>query len=87
MQEKDMVNDILTSVNSSLTGYANVISQACNPQMRQTIQQMRNGDEAFQYELFKLAEQKGYYKPAAQASEGEIQTVKITIYVLIKYYP
>lgn len=76
MQEKDMVNDVLTSVKSSLTGYANVISECANPQLRSAIQQIRNGDEAFQYELFKLAEQKGFYKPAAQADQQDIQQVK-----------
>jgi spore coat protein CotF len=76
MQEKDMVNDILSTINSSLTGYANVITQASNPQLRQTIQEIRNGDEIFQYNLYKLAEQKGYYKPAMQADQSEIQQVK-----------
>jgi spore coat protein CotF len=76
MQEKDMVNDILSTLNSSLTGYANVISQASDPQFRQTIQQIRNNCEAFQYDLYKLAEQKGYYKPATQADQSDIQQVK-----------
>jgi spore coat protein CotF len=76
MQEKDMVNDILSTINSSLTGYANVISQASNPQFRQTIQQIRNNCETFQYDLYKLAEQKGYYKPAIQADQSDIQQVK-----------
>lgn len=76
MQEKDMVNDVLSMVNSSLTGYSNVISQACNPQFRQTIQQIRNGCETFQYDLYKTAEQKGYYKPASQAEQNDIMQVK-----------
>jgi spore coat protein CotF len=76
MQEKDMVNDILSTLNSSLTGYANVISQASDPQFRQTIQQIRNNCETFQYDLYKLAEQKGYYKPATQADQSDIQQVK-----------
>ena len=45
-------------------------------QLRQTIQQIRNNDESFQYELFKIAQTKGYYKPAQQATPTEIQTVK-----------
>lgn len=76
MQEKDMVNDVLSMVNSSLTNYAHVISQSANPQLRQTIIQIRNSDETFQYDLYKLAEQKGYYKPAMQASEYDMQQVK-----------
>lgn len=76
MQEKDMVNDILSMVNSSLTGYANVISQTSDHQLRQTIQQIRDNDEKFQYELYKFAKQKGYYQPAQQADQKDIQQVK-----------
>lgn len=76
MDEKIMVNDILNSVKSSLTMYQGVISEAENIQLRQTIQQIRNNDESFQYELFKVATAKGYYKPAQQATATEIQNVK-----------
>ncbi|MCR4436586.1 MAG: spore coat protein [Clostridiales bacterium] len=76
MQEKDMVNDTLSQINSSLTGYANVIAQASNPQFRQMVQQIRNSCETFQYDLYKLAEQKGFYKPAMQAEQSEIMQVK-----------
>lgn len=76
MQDKEMVNDILSSVKSSLTTYANVIGETSNQQMRQTIQQIRNSDEQFQYQLYQMAEQKGFYKAAAQADQSDIQTVK-----------
>lgn len=76
MDEKTMVNDILDGVKSCLTTYQGVISEAENVQLRQTIQQIRNNDESFQYELFKIAQTKGYYKPATQATPTEIQTVK-----------
>ena len=76
MQDKEMVNDILSQLNSSLTGYANVISQASNQQLRQAIQQIRNNCETSQYDLYKLAEQKGYYKPAQQADQNDIMQVK-----------
>jgi spore coat protein CotF len=76
MQEKDMVNDVLSTINSSLTNYASVISQAANLQFRQAVQQIRNDCETFQYDLFKLAEQKGYYKPAIQADQNDIMQVK-----------
>lgn len=78
MQEKDMVNDVLSMINSSLTGYANVITQSSDQNLRQTIQQLRNSDEQFQYQLYKVAEQKGYYKPAQPAEMQEIQQVKST---------
>lgn len=76
MDEKTMVNDILNSVKSGLTTYQGVISETENMQLRQTIQTIRNNDESFQYELYKIAETKGYYKPAAQATVTEIQAVK-----------
>lgn len=76
MDEKTMVNDVLSSVKSGLTTYQTVISETENMQLRQTIQQLRNGDESFQYELFKIAETKGYYKSAQPATVTEIQTVK-----------
>ncbi|HZK43195.1 MAG TPA: spore coat protein [Syntrophomonadaceae bacterium] len=71
-----MVNDILSMVNSSLTCYASYISETSNQQLRQTLQQIRNGDEQFQYQLYQMAEQKGYYMPAAPASPQDIQQVK-----------
>ncbi len=76
MDEKTMVNDILDGVKSSLTTYQGAISESENMGLRQTFQQIRNNDESFQYELFKIAQSKGYYKPAAQATITEIQSVK-----------
>ena len=76
MDEKTMVNDVLSGIKADLTVYQTSISEAENIGLRQTLQQIRNGDESFQYELFKVAQTKGYYKPAQKASITEIQTVK-----------
>ena len=76
MDEKTMVNDILGSVKADLTAYQTAIAETENMQLRQTFQQIRNNDESFQYELFKVASSKGYYKPAQKATITEIQTVK-----------
>lgn len=76
MDEKTMVNDILSGVKASLTSYQTAISESENMQLRQTFQQIRNNDESFQYELFKTAQAKGYYKPAQAATVTEIETVK-----------
>ena len=73
MEEKTMVNDILGNVKADLTAYQTAISESENIQLRQTFQQIRNNDESFQYELFKVANAKGYYKPATVT---EIETVK-----------
>ena len=76
MDEKTMVNDILSGVKSDLTAYQTAISESENMGLRQTFQQIRNNDESFQYELFKIAQAKGYYKPAHKASQTEVETVK-----------
>ena len=76
MDEKTMVNDVLNGVKYELTTYQTVISETENMQLRQTVQQIRNSDESFQYELFKVAQTKGYYKPAQPATVTEIQSIK-----------
>ncbi|NEZ47022.1 spore coat protein [Clostridium niameyense] len=76
MQEKDMMNDVLSMLKSSLTKYSGFISETSNQQLRQELQQIRNKDEMSQYNFYKVAEQKGFYKPAAQATPQEIQEVK-----------
>ena len=76
MDEKTMVNDILAGIKYELTTYQGVISETENMQLRQAIQQIRNNDESFQFELFKVAQAKGYYKSAEQATQSEIQKVR-----------
>lgn len=76
MDEKAMVNDILSGVKSDLVAYQTAISESENMNLRQTFQQIRNNDESFQYELFKIAQSKGYYQPAEKATVTEIDTVK-----------
>ncbi len=76
MEEKTMVNDVLANVKAELTTYQDVITESANQELRQTVQTIRNGSEAFQYELFKVAQTKGYYKPAAPATPMEVSNVK-----------
>jgi len=76
MHEKDIVLDVLGGVKASLSGYATFISETANPTLRQTFQQMRDGDEKFQYDLYKIAEQKGYYVPSPMADPHAITSVK-----------
>lgn len=79
MEEKYMVNDILSNVKAGLTTYQNAIAETENMQLRQTFQSIRNSDESFQYELFRVAENKGYYIPASPATPTEIETVKTNV--------
>ena len=76
MQEKEMVLDILSGTKSSIANYAKVITECNDQQLRQTFQQMRDSDEKFQYDLYKIAEQKGYYMPAPPAQQADHQQVK-----------
>ena len=76
MDEKTMVNDVLADVKAGLTAYQTAISETENTTLRQTFQQLRNSDESFQYELFKVAQTKGYYQPAQKATVTEINTLK-----------
>lgn len=79
MQDKVMVNDALSSAKSSLTTYATVISECANVNLRTAIQQIRNNCETSQYELYKIAETKGFYKPAASAADSDVQQVKMQL--------
>ena len=76
MQEKDMVIDILSGVKASLGTYAKTIAECNDPNLRQTFQQMRDGDEKFQYDLYKVAHQKGYYQPAPPADQAQCMQLK-----------
>jgi len=76
MQEKEMVNDALNSINSGLTSYAGMISQTENQQLRAALTQMRDQAEKSQYDLYIIAKNLGYYTPAQQASQEEIMKVK-----------
>ena len=76
MQEKDMVLDILSGTKASLGNYAKVITETGNQNLRQTFQQMRDSDEKFQYDLYKIAEQKGYYPPSPSCTPQDQSTVK-----------
>ena len=75
MDEKTMVNDILGNVKADLTAYQTAISESENMGLRQTFQQIRNNDESFQYELFRIAQTKGYYVPSQKATVTEINNV------------
>lgn len=76
MNEKDMVNDILSGTKASLSSYVKAITECSDQNLRQTFQQMRDGDEKFQYDLYKIASSKGYYKPAPACSQQDLQEIK-----------
>ena len=79
MQEKEIVLDVLGGTKASLAHYATFISETGNPALRQTFQQMRNDDEKFQYDLYKIAEQKGYYVSSPNASQHDLTSIKSSL--------
>ncbi|MCD8242112.1 MAG: spore coat protein [Lachnospiraceae bacterium] len=76
MDEKTMVSDALTGINSELKMYADYIAQSEDPQLKQTLKQMRNKTETSQEQLYQLAREKSYYVPAAKASKEDIEHVR-----------
>ena len=79
MHEKDMVLDVLSGSKASIGNYAKVITECANQNLRQTFQQMRDGDEKFQYDLYKVAEQKGYYIPSPSVNSQDSSHVKSSL--------
>ena len=76
MNEKTMVSDTLVSINGELVRFGEMISQTENPQLKSTLKQMRNQCEMSQEEIYRIARDKGYYVPAAKATQEEIAHVK-----------
>jgi len=76
MHEKDIVLDVLGGAKSSLAHYATFITETAHPTLRQTFQQMRDGDEKFQYDLYRIAAEKGYYVCSPAANAQDLSSVK-----------
>lgn len=76
MQEKDMVSDVMSMTKASINNYAKAITECSCNNLRSALQQLRNEAEQFQYQLYQVAEQKGYYNPSQKASKQDIQQVK-----------
>ena len=76
MDEKTMVSDALVGINGELKMFGDMIPQTENPQLKQTLRQMRNQCEMSQEEIYQLARAHQYYVPAEKASTQEIQHVK-----------
>ena len=74
-----MVNDILNGIKSELVKYQENILEAENMGLRQLLQEIRNTEESFQYELYKIAQLKGYYGKSASANTKDIQNIKLEL--------
>lgn len=79
MQEKDMLLDILADTKASLGVYNTAIPETGCQQLRSTLQQLRDGAEQFQYQLYQIASQKGYYAAPEPASQQQLQQAKSSL--------
>lgn len=76
MNDKEMVLDALTSLKHNLTMYQMIITESKNESYRKKMQAERDKLEEFQFELWKLAEQKGFYPTPKDATQEEVTTAK-----------
>ena len=76
MTEKAMVSDALVGVNGELKMFGDMIPQTENKELKQCLKQIRNACEMSQEKLYNVAREKGYYVPAAKATQQEIEHVK-----------
>lgn len=76
MEEKTMVVDTLEGINSELKKYADMIPQTENQELKQTLKQFRNATEMTQEQIYKIARERQYYVPSAQATTEEVAHVK-----------
>ena len=79
MEEKYMVNDILDGTKNEIKNYTSAIVETENMELRQALQTIRTNNESFQFELFKLANSKGYYTPSITAKPEQINNIKNTV--------
>ncbi len=79
MQDRDMVNDILAGTKSSINVYTHAIMESSNQQLRNTLIQLRDEAEKMQYQIYQMAEQKGWYMPAPQANQSDVNKIKTSL--------
>lgn len=76
MQDRDIVCDLMVGAKASISSYTMAIVETSNQQLRSTWQTLRNEAEQMHYQLYQMAEQKGYYMPAPPAHDQDIQKIK-----------
>ena len=70
MNEKVMVADTLAGINGELTRYGEMIPQTENPQLKQTLKQMRNQCEMSQEEIYQIARARGLLCAGSSGNKG-----------------
>lgn len=76
MNEKDMVLDILNGLKANIISYTNTISQCGDLNVKQMFEEIRKETEKAYYDLYKIAEKKGYCIIPTKSTEQELQDLK-----------
>ncbi len=79
MTEKIGISDTLATLNSTITLINYAIQQSNNKNFRDTLITSRNTLENYQWQIYLIAKEKGYYVPAAPAGQADIEEVKNSI--------
>lgn len=76
MDEKIMLEDIISDLKFNINLYQIAILECENIQLRQILQQMRNMNESLQYELNKIIKIKGYAIYSGMATAQQVDEIK-----------
>jgi hypothetical protein len=76
LKEKDMVLDVLNGTESSTSCYTKAISKCDNIHLQDKLKLMRDSDEKFHHELYKISKMKGYSISLKEALEIDITELK-----------
>ncbi len=79
MTEKIGVNDVLSTLNSLITLINYSIQQSNDKNFRDALITSRNSLENYQWQIYLIAKDKGYYVPAAPAGQADLEEVKNSI--------
>ncbi|HBT20646.1 MAG TPA: spore coat protein [Peptococcaceae bacterium] len=76
LTDKDMANDALEMYKVFATELTKAASECTNPQLKQTLIQMRSAVEQRQENLANLAIREGWYLPAGSADQQEVNRIR-----------
>lgn len=74
MNDRDRINDILSTEKYLSTAYGIGLNEMQNPQLHQAIQQILNDVHTSQFQLFELMFQNGWYKMKVADAQEVAQT-------------
>lgn len=79
MTEKVGLDDVLSTLNSTITMINYAIQQSNNKNFRDTLITSRDNLEKLQWKMYLINKEKGYYVPAAPAGQADVEQVKNSI--------